>query len=69
MWLNAGSSGSNPDFATQDLWASINNETFPGWIMYAQVLSPSEAQSFKYTVLDLTKYVRSTLVFLQSWLT
>ena len=49
--------GSNPDFATQDLYESIQNGTYPGWTMYAQVLSPQDAETFKYNVLDLTKYV------------
>ncbi|OBZ76293.1 Catalase [Grifola frondosa] len=47
--------GSNPDFATQDLYDSIQNGTYPGWTMYAQVLTPDQAQTFKYNVLDLTK--------------
>ncbi|OSC99328.1 catalase-domain-containing protein [Trametes coccinea BRFM310] len=47
--------GSNPDFATQDLYEAIQNQTYPGWTMYAQVLSPDAAQTFKYNVLDLTK--------------
>ncbi|EIW53214.1 catalase-domain-containing protein [Trametes versicolor FP-101664 SS1] len=51
----ASISGTNPDFATQDLYESIQNGTFPGWTMFAQVLSPEAAQSFKYNVLDLTK--------------
>lgn len=57
--------GTNPDFATQDLYDSIQNGTFPGWTMFAQVLSPEAAQSFKYNVLDLTKYVYSK-IFLYS---
>ncbi|KAI0366552.1 catalase-domain-containing protein [Pilatotrama ljubarskyi] len=48
-------SGSNPDFATQDLYESIENGTYPGWTLFAQVLSPEAAQTFKYNVLDLTK--------------
>lgn len=50
--------GTNPDFATQDLWESIQNRTYPGWTLYAQVLDPQDAQNFKYNVLDLTKCVR-----------
>lgn len=49
--------GSNPDFATQDLYEAIQNGTYPGWTLYAQVLSPEAAQTFKYNVLDLTKCV------------
>lgn len=59
---NQGSPGTNPDFATQDLYDSIQNGTFPGWTMFAQVLSPEAAQSFKYNVLDLTKYVYSEII-------
>ncbi|KIY68934.1 catalase-domain-containing protein [Cylindrobasidium torrendii FP15055 ss-10] len=47
--------GENPDYATQDLYERIENGTFPGWTMYAQVLTPSDAEKFKYNVLDLTK--------------
>ncbi|KAI0340276.1 catalase-domain-containing protein [Trametopsis cervina] len=47
--------GENPDFATQDLFQSIENKEFPGWTLYAQVLTPAQAQTFKYNVLDLTK--------------
>ncbi|KAI0088364.1 catalase-domain-containing protein [Irpex rosettiformis] len=47
--------GANPDFATQDLFDSIQNNDYPGWTLYAQVLTPSQAEKFKYNVLDLTK--------------
>ncbi|KAI0784110.1 catalase-domain-containing protein [Abortiporus biennis] len=47
--------GNNPDFATEDLFSSIENGSYPGWTLYAQVLTPSQAERFKYNVLDLTK--------------
>ena len=47
--------GSNPDFATQDLFEAIENKTYPGWTLYAQVLTPQQAEKFKYNVIDLTK--------------
>ncbi|KAI0074272.1 catalase-domain-containing protein [Panus rudis PR-1116 ss-1] len=47
--------GFNPDFSGQDLFESIENGTYPGWTVYAQVLTPSDAEKFKYNVLDLTK--------------
>ena len=53
-YLNAGE---NPDFATQDLFDAIGNKTYPGWTLYAQILTPQQAEAFKYNVLDLTKYV------------
>ena len=39
--------GSNPDFATQDLFDAIENKTYPGWTLYAQVLTPQQAETFK----------------------
>ncbi|CAL1710212.1 unnamed protein product [Somion occarium] len=47
--------GTNPDFSAQDLFESIEAKKFPGWTMYAQVLTPAQAEKFKYNVLDLTK--------------
>lgn len=47
--------GENPDYATQQLFETIENGTYPGWTMFAQVLEPEQAQKFKYNVLDLTK--------------
>ena len=37
----------NPDFATQDLFQSIQNKTFPGWTLFAQILTPEQAETFK----------------------
>ncbi|CCM04502.1 uncharacterized protein FIBRA_06682 [Fibroporia radiculosa] len=47
--------GVNPDFATQDLFSAIANGSSPGWTVYAQVMSPQEAENYTYNVLDLTK--------------
>ncbi|KZT04923.1 catalase-like protein [Laetiporus sulphureus 93-53] len=47
--------GANPDFATQDLFESIANTSFPGWTVYAQVMTPEQAENYTYNVLDLTK--------------
>ncbi len=59
----------NPDFATQDLFEAIQNKECPGWIVYAQVLTPAQAEKFKYNVLDLTKFVSKLLCHLQGMLT
>ena len=53
--------GENPDYATQELYEAIEAGNYPGWIMYAQVLTPEQAQNFKYNVLDLTKYALNSL--------
>ncbi|KAH9944922.1 catalase-domain-containing protein [Amylocystis lapponica] len=47
--------GSDPDFATRDLFQAIESGNYPGWTVFAQVLTPDEAQTYKYNVLDLTK--------------
>ncbi|EMD36861.1 hypothetical protein CERSUDRAFT_123893 [Gelatoporia subvermispora B] len=47
--------GSNPDFATQDLFEAIEEGNYPGWTVYAQVLTPDQAEGFMFNVLDLTK--------------
>jgi catalase len=47
--------GANSDFSAQDLFEAIEKKDYPGWTVYAQVLTPSQAETFKYNVLDLTK--------------
>jgi len=47
--------GSNPDFGTQDLYNAIASGNHPSWTIYIQTMTPSQAETFKYNVLDLTK--------------
>ncbi|EGF98872.1 uncharacterized protein MELLADRAFT_40594 [Melampsora larici-populina 98AG31] len=47
--------GENPDYATEDLFNRIESKKFPSWTMYAQILTPDQAEKFKYNILDLTK--------------
>ncbi|KAH9815187.1 catalase-like domain-containing protein [Melampsora americana] len=47
--------GENPDYATEDLFNRIESNQFPSWTLYAQILTPHQAENFKYNVLDLTK--------------
>jgi len=47
--------GTNPDFGTQDLFEAIEAKEYPSWTVYIQALSPKDAETFKYNVLDLTK--------------
>ncbi|KAI5848022.1 putative catalase [Tricharina praecox] len=46
---------SNPDHATEDLFNSIEKKEFPSWTVYVQVMTPEQAEKFKYSVFDLTK--------------
>lgn len=57
--------GENPDFATQDLFDAIANETYPGWTVYARVMSPEQAENYTYNVLDLTKDWDDTVPYVE----
>jgi catalase len=46
---------SNPDHATADLFNAIENKEFPSWTVYVQVMTPEQAEKFKYSIFDLTK--------------
>jgi catalase len=48
-------SGSNPDWHTQDLFDAIERKEYPSWTCYVQVLSPEQAEKFRWNIFDLTK--------------
>ncbi|EFP75890.2 catalase [Puccinia graminis f. sp. tritici CRL 75-36-700-3] len=52
----------NPGQASQELFESIQAGQQPGWTVYAQVMTPQDAEKFRYNVLDLTKEWREDLV-------
>ena len=45
----------NPDWHTEDLFRSIEEGDYPSWTCYVQVLSPDEAEKFRWNIFDLTK--------------
>ena len=45
----------NPDWHTQDLFNSIQDGDNPSWTCYLQVLSPEDAEKFRWNIFDLTK--------------
>jgi len=45
----------NPDWNTQDLFEAIQKGDFPSWTVYVQVLSPEQAEKFRWNIFDLTK--------------
>jgi catalase len=51
----ASMASSNPDHHTQDLFNSIEKGEYPSWTVYAQVMTPEQAERFKYSIFDLTK--------------
>lgn len=47
--------GSNPDHARQDLFEAIERGDYPSWTLYVQVMTPQEAEKYRYNIFDLTK--------------
>lgn len=47
--------GRDSDFATRDLFDSIDRAEFPAWRLCVQVMSEEQASEFRYNPFDLTK--------------
>ncbi len=47
--------GTDPDYATRDLFESIEKGDCPSWTAYVQIMSPEEAKNYKFDPFDLTK--------------
>jgi catalase len=43
------------DWHTQDLFEAIQKGEYPSWTCYVQVLSPEQAEKFRWNIFDLTK--------------
>jgi catalase len=47
--------GENPDYHRKDLYDAIERGEFPSWTLYVQVMSPEEAETFRWNIFDMTK--------------
>lgn len=47
--------GENPDHATEDLYNSIENEDYPEWNVYVQIMTNEEAKEYEFDPFDITK--------------
>ncbi len=47
--------GTNPDYATEDLFMSIKNGDFPKWKVHVQIMPEVEAESYAINPFDVTK--------------
>ncbi|KAI8633305.1 catalase Cat [Xylariaceae sp. FL1651] len=47
--------GANPDWHTQDLFSAIERGEYPSWDVKVQVLTPEQAESFRWNIFDVTK--------------
>ncbi|RJX28818.1 MAG: catalase [Desulfarculus sp.] len=47
--------GKDPDHATRDLYEAIARGEHPSWTLEMQILTPEQAQDFRWDILDITK--------------
>jgi len=45
----------NKDYATQDLFESIQKGNFPSWTFYVQLIPEAEGEKYRYDIYDITK--------------
>ncbi|XP_033211079.1 catalase-like [Belonocnema kinseyi] len=48
-------SGTDPDYGIRDLYNSIARRQCPSWTLYIQVMTPKEAETFRWNIFDVTK--------------
>lgn len=48
-------SGTDKDYATQDLFDSIAKGSFPSWTFYAQIMPEKEGLNYRFDIFDVTK--------------
>ncbi|XP_058796800.1 catalase [Phymastichus coffea] len=46
---------SDPDYSIRDLYNAIASDNYPSWTFYIQVMTASQAESFRWNPFDLTK--------------
>jgi len=49
--------GTDPDYATRDLYNAIEREKFPSWTFYIQVMTFEQAERFRWNPFDVTKVI------------
>ncbi len=54
--------GKDPDHATRDLHAAIARGEFPSWTLEMQIMTPEQAKTFPYDIMDITKVWPHSLV-------
>lgn len=47
--------GTDPDHATRDLYESIKKCDYPSWTLQVQIMSPEEAEDYRFDPFDVTK--------------
>lgn len=47
--------GENPDYMIQDMFEAIERGDYPVWKVYVQLMSPEEAEKYRWNIFDMTK--------------
>lgn len=47
--------GENPFYHTADLFNAIEEGNYPSWTMYLQVMTPQQAEKYRWNIFDMTK--------------
>jgi catalase len=47
--------GTDPDHATRDLYEAVSRGEFPSWTLKVQIMTPEQAEQFKFNPFDVTK--------------
>jgi catalase len=47
--------GKDPDHATRDLYDAIERKEYPSWTLEVQIMTPEEAEDYRFDILDITK--------------
>ncbi|KAL4945560.1 hypothetical protein BDV06DRAFT_209411 [Aspergillus oleicola] len=50
-----GLAGENPDHMIQDMFEAIERGEYPAWDVFVQLMSPEEAEKYKWNIFDMTK--------------
>jgi len=48
-------SGDDPDHATRDLYEAIDRGEYPSWTLKVQVMTPEQANDYRWDIFDITK--------------
>ncbi|KAJ5104757.1 hypothetical protein NUU61_002104, partial [Penicillium alfredii] len=47
--------GENPDYLIQDMFEAIEKSSYPVWNVYVQLMSPEQAERYRWNIFDMTK--------------
>jgi catalase len=47
--------GESPDHATKDLYDAIERGEYPSWTLQMQIMTPEQAQNYRFDIFDITK--------------